>query len=158
MLTGVVPAASASAFKSPSLLSDASRNVGLTLEGPKPQFYAQSSLKNLDDAIKKSAEGGWLKRLGVETGSWDGLKRWVVENWGGVVEAAVRRLGEGVRSELETLRNKLKKDKVAREVVAPALLLIQAERLGVNETTLRYFGAVASGAIDGDGFVSAALN
>jgi hypothetical protein len=45
---------------------------------------------------------------------------------------------------------------VAREVVAPALLLIQAERLGVNEETLRYFGAVASGAIGGDGYVSAA--
>jgi hypothetical protein len=41
--------------------------------------------------------------------------------------------------------------------VAPALLLIQAEKLGVNETTLRYFGAVISGAIGGDGYVSAAL-
>ncbi len=60
-----------------------------------------------------------------------------MENWGVVVEAAVRRLGEGVRGELEALRNKLNDDKVAREVVAPALLLIQAERLGVNETTLR---------------------
>ncbi|MFZ8840376.1 MAG: hypothetical protein ACO2PM_15980 [Pyrobaculum sp.] len=27
---------------------------------------------------------------------------------------------------------------------------VQAEKLGVNETTLRYLGAVASGAIDGD--------
>jgi len=45
---------------------------------------------------------------------------------------------------------------VAREVVAPALLLMQAERLGVDETTLRYFAAVVSGAIDGDGHVSAA--
>jgi len=41
--------------------------------------------------------------------------------------------------------------------VAPALLLIQAERLGVNETTLRHFGAVVSGAIGGDGYVSAAM-
>jgi hypothetical protein len=41
--------------------------------------------------------------------------------------------------------------------MAPAFLLIQAERLGVNETTLRYFGAVVSGAIGGDGHVSAAL-
>jgi hypothetical protein len=40
--------------------------------------------------------------------------------------------------------------------MAPALLLIQAERLGVNEETLRYFGAVVSGAIGGDGHVSAA--
>jgi hypothetical protein len=40
--------------------------------------------------------------------------------------------------------------------VAPALLLIQAEKLGVNETTLRCFAVVASGAIDGDGHVSAA--
>ncbi len=74
-----------------------------------------------------------------------------------MVEAAVRRLGEGVRSELKALRNKLNDDKIAREVVAPALLLIQAERLGVNEETLRYFGAVVSGAIDGDGSVSAAM-
>jgi hypothetical protein len=41
--------------------------------------------------------------------------------------------------------------------MAPAFLLIQAERLGVNETTLRYFGAVISGAIGGDGHVSAAM-
>jgi len=88
--------------------------------------------------------------------SWDDLKRWVAGRWDGVVEAAARRLGEEVRGELEALRDKLKKDKVAREVIAPALLLIQAERLGVNETTLRYLGAVISGAIGGDGYVSAA--
>jgi len=46
---------------------------------------------------------------------------------------------------------------VAREVVAPALLLIQAERLGVGEATLKYFGAVISGTIGGDGHVSAAM-
>jgi hypothetical protein len=80
-----------------------------------------------------------------------------VENWDIVVDAAVRRLGEGVRGELEALRDRLNDDKVAREVVAPALLLIQAERLGVNEETLRYFGAVISGAIGGDGYVSAAM-
>jgi len=74
-----------------------------------------------------------------------------------VVDAAVRRLGEEVRGELEALRDRLNDDKVAREVVAPALLLMQAERLGVNETTLRHFGAVISGAIDGDGHVSAAM-
>jgi hypothetical protein len=131
-------------------------HVSLTLEGPKPQFRARVSLGKLDEAIRRSAEGGWLKMLGIKAESWDGLKRWVVENWDFVVRAAVRRLGEGVRSELEALRVKLDDDKTAREVVAPALLLIQAEKLGVNETTLRYFAAVASGAIDGDGYVSAA--
>jgi hypothetical protein len=63
----------------------------------------------------------------------------------------------GALEELEALRDMLNDDKIAREVVAPALLLIQAERLGVNEATLRYFGAVASSAIDGDGYVSAAM-
>jgi len=42
-------------------------------------------------------------------------------------------------------------------VVAPAHLLIQAERLGVGKETLKYFAAVASGSIDGDGHVSAAM-
>jgi len=58
--------------------------------------------------------------------------------------------------ELKGLKNKLADDKTAREVIAPALLLIQAERLGVDETTLRYFAAATSSAIDGDGYVSAA--
>jgi hypothetical protein len=141
------------------------RGVGLTLEGPKPQFHAHTSLEKLDEAIRRSAEGGWLKMLGTKAGledlmhvkSWDDLKRWVAKNWDIVVDAAVSRLGEGVKSELEKLRNKLDDDKIAREVVAPALLLIQAERLGVNEETLKYFGAVISGAIDGDGTVYAAL-
>jgi hypothetical protein len=79
-LAGVDPAASASAFRRPSLLNEASHNVGLTLEGPKPQFHARTSLEKLDEAIRRSAEGGWLKMLGVEAGSWDGLRRWVVEN------------------------------------------------------------------------------
>jgi len=131
--------------------------VGLTLEGPKPQFYAHTSHEKLDETIRRSAEGGWLKMMGIEAGSWDGLKRWVVENWDFVVRAAVRRLGEEVRGELEALRDMLNDEKVAREIVAPALLLIQAERLGVNETTLRYFAAVASGAISGDGHVSKAI-
>jgi hypothetical protein len=139
-------------------------SVGLTLEGPKPQFYAHTSLEKLDEAIKKSAEDGWLKMLGTKAGledlmdvkSWDGLKRWVADHWGIVVDTAVKRLGEEIRSELEALRDRLNDDKVAREVVAPALLLIQAEKLGVDEETLRYFGAVNSGAIGGDGHVSAA--
>jgi hypothetical protein len=130
--------------------------VGLTLEGPKPQFQARTSLEKLDEAIRRSAEGGWLKMLGIKAESWDGLKRWVVENWDVVVDAAARRLGEEVRGELEALRDRLDDDKIAREVIAPALLLIQAEKLGVNEEALRYFGAAVSGAIDGDGYVSAA--
>ena len=142
------------------------RGVGSTLEGPKPQFYAHTSLKNLDEAIRRSAEGGWLKMLGVETESWDGLKQWVADHWDEVINMVKRRL-EGVKAsssfdlagaweELKGLKSRLNDDKTAREVVAPALLLIQAEGLGVNETTLRYFGAVISGAVGGDGYVSAA--
>ncbi|MFZ8807005.1 MAG: PaRep2b protein [Pyrobaculum sp.] len=138
--------------------------MGLTLEGLKPRSRARASLGKLDEVIRRSVEGGWLRLLGDKEGledlmhvkSWDSLKQWVAKNWDVVVEAAVRRLGGDVRSELEALRNKLNDDKVAREVVAPALLLIQEERLGVNEETLRYFGAVISGAIGGDGYVSAA--
>jgi hypothetical protein len=138
--------------------------VNLTLEGPKPHFEVYTSLDKLDEAIRISAESGWLKMLGTKEGledlmdvkSWDGLKQWVAKNWDIVVNAAVKRLGEGVRSELEALRDRLNDDKIAREVVAPALLLIQAEKLGVDEATLRHLGAVISGAIDGDGHVSAA--
>ena len=141
------------------------RGVSLTLEGPKPQFYAHTSLEKLDKAIESSVKNGWLKMLSDKAGledlkhvkSWEGLKRWVADHWDVVVEAAVRRLGEGVRGELEALRDKLDDNKVAREVVGPALLLIQAEKLGVNEETLKYFGAVISGAIDGDGTVYAAM-
>jgi hypothetical protein len=39
--------------------------------------------------------------LGIKAGSWEELKQWVVENWDVVVDAAVRRLGEEVRSELK---------------------------------------------------------
>jgi len=139
--------------------------VNLTLEGPKPLFDTKTSLENLDNAIRISAEGGWLRILSDREGledlmhvkSWERLKQWVAKNWDIVVEAAVRRLGVDVRSELEALRDKLNDDKIAREVVAPALLLIQAERLGVNETALKYFAAVVSGAIGGDGYVSAAM-
>jgi hypothetical protein len=92
--------------------------------------------------MRRSAEGGWLKILGVEAESWENLKQRVVENWDVVVVAAVRWLGEGVRSELEALRDRLNDDKIAREAIAPALLLIQAERLDVNEETLKYFAAV----------------
>jgi hypothetical protein len=58
--------------------------------------------------------------------------------------------------ELERLKSRLV-DKTAWEAAAPALLLMQAEKLGVDETTLRYFGAVISGAVGGDGHVSAAM-
>jgi hypothetical protein len=98
--------------------------------------------------------------LDVEAGSWEGLKRWVAGHWGEVIDAVKRRL-EGVETgsgfdlagaleELKGLKSRLDDDKIAREVLAPALLLIQAERLGVDETTLRYFAAVVSGAIGGD--------
>jgi hypothetical protein len=139
--------------------------VNLTLEGPKPLFDTKTSLENLDNAIRISAEGGWLRMLSDREGlevfihvkSWDGLKRWVAEHWSIVVDVAVRRLGEEIRSELNALRDRLNDNKIAREAIAPALLLIQAERLGVNEATLRYLSAVASGAISGDGHVSAAM-
>jgi DNA-binding transcriptional ArsR family regulator len=139
--------------------------VNLTLEGPKPLFDTKTSLENLDNAIRISAEGGWLRMLSDREGlevfihvkSWDGLKRWVAEHWSIVVDVAVRRLGEEIRSELNALRDRLNDNKIAREAIAPALLLIQAERLGVNEATLRYLSAVASGAISGDGYVSAAM-
>jgi hypothetical protein len=133
------------------------RGVSLTLEGPKLAVTVEAPLENLDEAIRRSAEVGWLKMLGIKAESWDGLRRWVAEHWGVVVEAAARRLGGDVRGKLAALKNKLNDDKTAREVVAPALLLIQAERLGVGEEALKYFGAVISGAIGGDGYVSAAL-
>jgi len=62
----------------------------------------------------------------------------------------------GALEELEALRDRLNDDKTARKVVAPALLLLQAEKLGVNEATLKYFGAVLWGVVGGDGYVSAA--
>jgi hypothetical protein len=142
------------------------RGVNLTLEGPKPLFRASTSLEKLDEAIRRSAEGGWLKMLGVEAESWEELKRWVADHWGEVIDAVKKRLKDvkvgsgfdlaGALKELEGLKSRLADDKIAREVVAPALLLIQVERLGVNETTLMYFAAAVSGAISGDGYVSAA--
>jgi len=130
-------------------------HVDLTLEGPRLQLLVHASLDKLNKAVGRSAEGGWLKRLGIEAGSWDELKQQVAKRWRGVMEAAARHLGEETRSELEELRDKLNDDKIAREAVAPALLLIQAEKLG-GEEALRYFAAVVSGAIGGDGHVSAA--
>jgi hypothetical protein len=183
-------------------LFDWSKVVGLrmnlTLEGPKLVVDVETPLEKLDETIRRSAESGWLKMLGIKAESWEGLKQRVAENWGLMVDATVSRLrkvlkeeelerllvpkgrdapegrkggqeasrdmqkdGENVweelRRRLEALRDRLNDNKVARKVVAPALLLIQAERLGVNETTLRYFGAVVSGAIGGDGHVSAAM-
>ena len=148
--------------------------MSLTLEGPKLMVLAEAPLENLDEAVRTSTRDGWLRMLGTKAGledlmhvkSWDGLKRWVSDHWNEVINAVKRQL-EGVKAgsgfdlagaleELKRLKNRLDDDKVAREIVAPALLLIQAERLGVNEETLRYFGAVVSGAIDGDGYVSAA--
>ncbi len=141
--------------------SDAVRlRVSLTLEGPRLQLYVHTPLGKLDEAVRRSAEGGWLKRLGIEAGSWDDLKQRVAERWRDVVETAVRHLGGDVQKELEELRDKLNDDKIAREALAPALLLIQAERLGGDEEAygdaLRYFAMVISGAIGGDGHVSVA--
>ncbi len=149
--------------------------MSLTLEGPKLQVIVETPLERLDEAIRISAEGGWLRMLSdrgrledlKHVKSWDDLKRWVAEHWDEVIDAVKRRL-EGVKAgsgfdlvkaleELEGLKSRLDDDKMAREVVAPALLLIQAERLGVNEETLRYFAAVISGAVGGDGHVSKAL-
>jgi hypothetical protein len=148
--------------------------MSLTLKGPKLMVLAEAPLENLDEAVRTSTRDGWLKMLGTKAGledlmhvkSWDGLKRWVADHWNDVIDAVKRQL-EGVKAgsgfdlagaleELKRLKNRLDEDKVAREIVAPALLLIQAERLGVNEEMLKYFGAVISGAIDGDGHVSAA--
>jgi len=148
--------------------------MSLALEGPKLAVTVEAPLENLDEAIRRSAESGWLKMLGTKAGlenlmhvkSWDGLKRWVADHWGEVMGAVKRRL-DGVKvgsgfdlaralEELERLKSRLDDDKIAREVVVPALLLIQAERLGVNEATLGYFAAVASGEIGGDGYVSVA--
>jgi hypothetical protein len=150
-------------------------SMSLTLEGPKLVVDVEAPLEELDEAIRRSAESGWLKMLGTKAGledlmhvkSWDGLKRWVADHWGEVMGAVKRRLdgvevGSGLDlaralEELERLKSRLDDDKIAREVIAPALLLIQGERLGINETTLRYFAAVVSGAISGDGYVSAAM-
>ena len=140
--------------------------VSLTLEGPKLAVIVEAPLDRLDEAIRRSAEGGWLKMLGIKAESWDGLKRWVTGHWDEVIGAVKRRIesvevGSGfdlIRAleELERLKSRLDDDKIAREVVAPALLLMQAEKLGVNETTLKYFGAMLWGAVGGDGYVSAA--
>ncbi len=80
----------------------------------------------------------------------------------GSCQLAALKVGSGfdltrALEELERLKSRLDDDKTARKVVAPALLLIQAEKLGVNEETLRYFAAVISGAVGGDGYVSAAM-
>ena len=141
-------------------------HMSLTLEGPKLQLLVEVPLDKLDETIKRSARDGWLKTLGIKAESWDGLKQWVANHWDEVIDVVKKRL-EGVKAssnfdlagaleELKGLRSKIADDKVARKVVAPALLLIQAEKLGINEETLRYLGAVTSGAIGGDGSVSAA--
>jgi hypothetical protein len=141
--------------------------LNLTLEGPKLAFLFRTSADVLNEAITRDAEKGWLKSLGIEARSWRELKHKVAEHWDMVVEAVKKRLkdvevGSGfdlekALEELEGLASKLDDDKIAREVVAPALLLMQAERLGIDETTLRYFGAVLWGALGGDGYVSAAM-
>jgi len=161
---GLLPLAASLSLQAALLTADLSALLHLRkssggLGSPKSELQlhvrARTSLEKLDEAVRRSAEGGWLKRLGVKAKSWDELKRWAIENWRDVVEAAVRHLGGDVREELEELGKRLDDDKVAREAVAPALLLIQAERLGVDGESLRYFAMVISGAVGGDGYVSA---
>ncbi|MFP3193117.1 MAG: PaRep2b protein [Thermoproteus sp.] len=134
--------------------SDAVRlRMSLTLEGPKLQLLVHAPIGKLDEAVKSSR---WLRSLGVEAGGWEDLKRWAIDNWRDVVDAAARWLGGGVRGELNALVKRLNDDKVAREAIAPALLLIQAEKLGIDKETVKYFAMVVSAAIGGDGYVSAA--
>jgi ADP-heptose:LPS heptosyltransferase len=49
-------------------------------------------LEKLDEAIRESAEGGWLKMLGIKAESWDDLKRWVADHWDEVIDAVKKRL------------------------------------------------------------------
>jgi hypothetical protein len=51
----------------------------LTLEGPKLAVTVKTPLENLDEAIRRSAEGGWLKMLGVKAGLEDLMH---VKSWG----------------------------------------------------------------------------
>jgi hypothetical protein len=59
--------------------------MSLTLEGPKLQVVVEAPLENLDKAIRKSAEGGWLKMLGINAESWEtssrGLRRTGTSWW-----------------------------------------------------------------------------
>jgi hypothetical protein len=144
--------------------------LSLTLEGPKLALWFHTSADVLDEAVRRDAEEGWLKLLGIEARSWRELKHKVAEHWDMVVEAVKKRLKDvemgsgfylaGAFEELEGLKSKLDDDKVAREVMAPALLLMQAEKLGsdekMREAALSYLGAVLWGAVGGDGYVSAA--
>jgi hypothetical protein len=57
----------------------------LTLEGPKPQFTYIPLSRSSTRRLGRSAEGGWLKMLGIKAESWEGLKQWVAENWGEVI-------------------------------------------------------------------------
>jgi hypothetical protein len=144
--------------------------LSLTLESPKLVLWFHASADVLNEAVRRDAEKGWLKLLGIEARSWRELKHKVAEHWGVVVEAVKKRL-ESVEvtsgfdstralKELEGLKSKLDDDKVAREVMAPALLLVQAEKLGsdekMHEAALSYLGTVLWGEVGGDGYVSAA--
>ena len=95
--------------------------MSLTLEGPKLQVMVEAPLERLDEAIRRGAEGGWLKMLGVRVKSWEGLKRWLSDHWDEVIDAVKKRL-EGVEVgpgfdlagalvELEGLKSRLDDDK-----------------------------------------------
>ena len=133
--------------------------VGLspTLKGAKPIYQLKASVDVLDDEIRRSA---WLKKIfGGEVRGWSSLKTFVGKHWDEVVKAAERRLKdvvplEEVRKAVEEAGKNLDVDKVARELVGPALLLLSAERLG--EKTLLYIGMLTAAAIQGDGGVDTA--
>ncbi|MFZ8807194.1 MAG: hypothetical protein ACO2PN_03700 [Pyrobaculum sp.] len=90
---------------------DWSRVVGLrmtlTLEEPKLQVIVEAPLDRIDEAIRRSVEGGWLRMLSDKEGledlmyvkSWDDLKQWVADHWDVVVEVAVSRLREVLKEE-----------------------------------------------------------
>ncbi len=89
------------------------------------------TVEELEGLMAPEGRDAAKRRKGRQVAPKDGINMW-----------------EEPRRRLEALRDRLNDDKIAREVVAPALLLMQAEKLGVNEEMLKYFAAVISGAID----------
>jgi hypothetical protein len=61
--------------------SDAVRlGLSLTLEGPKLVLWFHTSADVLDETVRRDAEEGWLKLLGIEARSWRELKHKVAEH------------------------------------------------------------------------------
>ena len=107
----------------------------------------------------------WLEEAlgGAEIRSWSDLKKAVAARWESVVDAAKRQMRniefmfkagslEELLRRLEEAGDRLSDDKVAREVVPPALLLLQTP----SKEALRRFGMMLSAEIDGDGTIAAA--